>query len=305
MEYIAHISDNLILQAMTNSNKSWGMGKTPAQVTERFLHLKNSSPSELVTMAALLDPDGNVATSLKRYKLELASPSGNLKTIGIGAVFTKEEFRNRGFAEILIRNILSEAKSDGFKTAILFSDIGTKYYSKFGFQTFHDLRWVADAKYLLKTSPLQVRTAETKDIEKLMTWYEASFSKNQLRYLRETPEMWNLLRHRSEAFSDYIVSINGKDIGYFNAHVAPDKLWLHEFVLNEPELENDFAATLGQFALFNHRETIAGWLRPDTVLNGFVGQSRGTAIPMICPLVENLQFPTTDNHVHFSSIDHI
>ncbi len=305
MQYIPYLDDTQIAQAMANSIKLWGDGTTPAQATERFLKLKNSSPSRLVTMAGILDPNGNVASALKRYSFELDSPSGTLKTVAIGAVFTREEFRNRGFAQTLIENIVNEASECGFKAALLFSDIKPSYYEKMGFQALHDLSWTAEAKFLLKSARLQIRAAETSDLSKLMNWYEDSFSKGYLRYLRPTPEVWNFLRMRAQAFSDYIVSHKGKDIGYFNARATKDNLWIHEFVLPDAELENEFAATLGHFALQNNRDTVSGWLRSDKILNGFVGQSRGKAIPMIRRLSENLKLPETDSQVHFSSIDHI
>lgn len=303
MRYVSRLNSSQISQALKNSLSLWGGGKSHTLVTDRFLRLK--ADEKILSMAGILDHDGNVVASLKRYFFDLASPNGSLKTIALGAIYTREEFRNRGMAKNLIQNVLQEAKTLALcDAAILFSDIGTTYYEKFGFKPLQDLQWIAEAKALLKGSLLDVRSAEKRDTDQLISWYEKSFKNGILRIARSR-EVWGFQRERAHADCDYIVSQNNIDVGYFNAHVTDKNLWLHEFVLLDPNLENSMNATLAQFALVNHRDVIAGWLRSDRVPNGFVGTSRGKAIPMVLPLTHNVILPENDSQVHFSTIDHV
>ncbi len=302
MKYVSRLNPDQIGQALKNSLAFWSGGKTYAQVIAKFTALRGDE--KILSMAGILDHDENVTGSLKRYFFDLDSPDGPIKAIALGAIYTREEFRNRGIAKTLIQNVLEEAKQT-CDAAILFSDIGTEYYEKFGFQSLQDLRWMADAKTLLGGPTLNIRLAEKKDTDQLRSWYEKSFSRGTLRIIRSSREIWNFQRQRSGANCDHIVSQNNIDVGYFNANVTDKNLWIHEFVLLDASLEKQMNATIAQFSLINHRDTLAGWLRSDNIPNGFVGTSRGQAIPMILSLRNGIVLPENDSQVHFSSIDHV
>jgi hypothetical protein len=52
----------------------------------------------------------------------------------IGAVFTPRALRGNGHAADMIRAVLAEVREAGDPLAMLFSDIGTRYYEAFGFR---------------------------------------------------------------------------------------------------------------------------------------------------------------------------
>jgi hypothetical protein len=58
-----------------------------------------------------------------------------VKALGIGALFTRPDMRRRGAAAELLRRLMAAAEADGASLALLFSEIGTSYYERFGFRT--------------------------------------------------------------------------------------------------------------------------------------------------------------------------
>jgi hypothetical protein len=72
-------------------------------------------------------------SSAKRYELEGRLDGRDVRILGIGAVFTPAEARRRGHAADLVRRLLDQAAGEGFDLAVLFSEIGTRYYASLGF----------------------------------------------------------------------------------------------------------------------------------------------------------------------------
>ena len=52
---------------------------------------------------------------------------------GIGAVFTRPEWRGRGHASALIERMLDDARRQGALMAGLFSEIGEPFYERLGY----------------------------------------------------------------------------------------------------------------------------------------------------------------------------
>jgi len=78
--------------------------------------------------------DGNrVLASAKRYRLALQVDNEAVPIIGIGAVFTPPAERRRGHAAALIERIVDDAAREGIWAAMLFSEIGPRYYERLGF----------------------------------------------------------------------------------------------------------------------------------------------------------------------------
>ena len=82
---------------------------------------------------ALVD-DGVLLATAKRYDLRARLDGQDLGLVGIGAVFTPTAQRGRGYAAELLRRLLQRATDDGFGCAMLFSEIGPRYYERLGFQ---------------------------------------------------------------------------------------------------------------------------------------------------------------------------
>jgi len=88
---------------------------------------------ERLTRFTLLDADGALLSSLKRYRYDVRIGEDEGWMCGIGAVFTMPEHRGRGYAAALIERVVEGAREEGALAAALFSEIGESYYARLGF----------------------------------------------------------------------------------------------------------------------------------------------------------------------------
>ena len=84
---------------------------------------------------ALLDDRGEWVASAKRYWWPVRLHGRDTTMCGIGAVFTRPEWRGRGYASALIERLVDEARGQGAAVAGLFSEIGEPFYERLGFHT--------------------------------------------------------------------------------------------------------------------------------------------------------------------------
>ena len=82
---------------------------------------------------ALVDDDGRVLSSAKRYDLRAQLEGHDISVVGIAAVYTPGRVRNRGHARVLLDAITASASADGAELALLFSEIDPAYYAAAGF----------------------------------------------------------------------------------------------------------------------------------------------------------------------------
>lgn len=83
---------------------------------------------------ALVNDDGRLLASAKRYDLEAVLDGERVKAMGLGAVFTPEAHRGHGYGAELLRLMMDAAAADGFGLAMLFSEIAPSYYEHLGFR---------------------------------------------------------------------------------------------------------------------------------------------------------------------------
>ncbi len=77
--------------------------------------------------------DGELLSSFKLYRPRFRLFGETSRACVIGAVFTPRAHRRRGFADAMIRSALELSRRRGDGPALLFSDIGTRYYGAMGF----------------------------------------------------------------------------------------------------------------------------------------------------------------------------
>jgi GNAT superfamily N-acetyltransferase len=87
--------------------------------------------------AVMLKTGGEIASACKLYEMHYASRGKNFRLLGIGAIYTMERFRGKGYASGLINGIIDLAHEESFDGMILYSDIGPDYYHQFGFEEFN------------------------------------------------------------------------------------------------------------------------------------------------------------------------
>jgi GNAT superfamily N-acetyltransferase len=84
---------------------------------------------------ALLDDRGRWVASAKRYRLPIRLDRVDGWMCGLGAVFTRPEERGRGYAGVIIEQLIERSRHQRAVVAGLFSEIGEKLYARLGFQT--------------------------------------------------------------------------------------------------------------------------------------------------------------------------
>jgi predicted N-acetyltransferase YhbS len=80
-----------------------------------------------------LSLDGDIVTSCKRYQRELRCGERTFRAAGIGAVFTPESARGRGYATAFLGALLDAERAGGTDFVYLFSDIHPAFYERLGF----------------------------------------------------------------------------------------------------------------------------------------------------------------------------
>lgn len=83
---------------------------------------------------ALVDDDGRLLASAKRYRFRARLAGREVGMCGIGALFTPIDRRGQGHARRLLRELLDGERRAGVEVAALFSEIGLDYYSALGFE---------------------------------------------------------------------------------------------------------------------------------------------------------------------------
>jgi GNAT superfamily N-acetyltransferase len=83
---------------------------------------------------ALVDADGALLATAKRYRFTARAGGRTVPVLGIGALFTPEPLRRRTYATSLVERLVAEARDDGAQLAMLFSEIGTGFYERLSFR---------------------------------------------------------------------------------------------------------------------------------------------------------------------------
>ena len=104
-------------------------------------------------------------STAKRYDLRVRAGGREVPAIGIGALFTRPDARRRGAAGALLRALLAQGEAEGASLALLFSEIGTRYYERFGFRAVPVMQAVLDLKDARAPAPpaIPMRSGEAGD----------------------------------------------------------------------------------------------------------------------------------------------
>src|SRR5438105_3107551 len=110
---------------------------------------------------------GRLSSAMKTYDLRATCAGRPLRVLGVGAVFTPPELRRRGYAAAMLRAVMEDYASRGGQAAVLFSDIGVRYYERLGFRVLESRECTVAASELPRL-PGSTRPALAGD-EPLMT----------------------------------------------------------------------------------------------------------------------------------------
>jgi GNAT superfamily N-acetyltransferase len=134
MPTLVTASPELLQQILNSTHEIWSEGLSPADYG-RWQEAQMGTPWGRTHLArkALVEGDQWLA-SAKRYHFTAHIGGERASVLGIGAVFTPRDRRGRGHARDLIDRMTAEAAAEGFRYALLFSEIGPDYYASMGFE---------------------------------------------------------------------------------------------------------------------------------------------------------------------------
>lgn len=237
--------------------------------------------------------DGDLVASFKRYERVLRIRNDRLAAIGIGAVFTPETFRGRGYASAMLATALDHARRAGKDLAYLFSDIHPRFYKQLGFVELPS-RAISVRANAFAGRRFPIDALAERDWSGVQRCFEALESAREWSFVR-TPTVWNWLRlrqkHGSEHGSGQATHLVARDRRGVRAYVLGQREAAHDaFVIDEfgyaDEGARDLIAGLLRAAAGDLRRVI-GWLPPaggrDCLARGSV-RKRKDALFMAAPL---------------------
>lgn len=125
----------LLDRIFDNTCPIWSEGLTRAAYGQwNSAQLKTPWGSRHLQRFALVDEQGNLLASAKRYRYDVRLDGREGWMAGIGAVFTPEAQRGRGHATRLVEMLLERERAAGALLAGLFSEIGSQFYERLGFR---------------------------------------------------------------------------------------------------------------------------------------------------------------------------
>jgi predicted N-acetyltransferase YhbS len=296
LRYLPQLDDEQIALAASQHHAFWGgtrsLDEHVARVREQVAR------SDHMRYVGLADARGALVCSLKRYRLRLMWGEAEVEAVGIGAVFTPEAERRRGYAAELLRRLLAEASEQGAGAALLFSDIDVRYYERLGFLTLSHLSWSA-RRETLPTGPASL--GGEADLGTSCDLFERSWAAGFVRSRRDVDSFayWAWL-NRTPA--PRLLLREGEPCGYVCASANEGTLWIDEAVTVELDAPTLWAS-LRQLADEQGAARVGGWLRPDHAGGPFVASARSRCIPMAARLDARLAEPAS-LRAHFSSLDH-
>lgn len=289
IDYINKLEEKHIIESQRTSHEIWGAESSLESRIEKLQRILAFAGSSILSMSGLIDVDGNLLSSLKRYSIEIKFQDQLFKTIGLGAIFTSKIARGQGLAKILIEKVLAEEKDRGTALALLYSDIDPNYYKKFGFIDFpaYDISVSVESIPNL-SSNLELRQATPSDLQKLIEICESSFSSDQLRF-STSHKQWTFFRNLEPSSMEYIVFKEGRDLGYFclSKEKNNGEAFLKECIIPDKYLEEMFVLIKD----FCHKEGIVvlkSWSNisyPKTILKKI--NVRKVEIPMLANLAND------------------
>jgi len=132
-EVVAATGD-LLEQILDETFSLWGEGlERDAYGKYNRAQLATPWGATHLRRVALVD-NGRLLATAKRYDLSARLDGQSVRLLGLGAVFTPEAERGRGYAGDLLRRMLAAAADEGFGLALLFSEIDPRYYEHLGFR---------------------------------------------------------------------------------------------------------------------------------------------------------------------------
>ncbi len=277
MRFLPQLNEKQIELIQQQSHALWGDGSTLEDRIAKLKQLLAFGPEQLKMCG--LEIDGKLVSSLKRYRLAYHTPTGLMPTIGLGAIFTPESERGKGYAGQLIKATLKEAADEGFSGAMLFSDIGAKYYEQFGFRAFPLNRAIVAANSETLPANLRLIPSTPQDIRKLLAFREQYRPQNNWTTFYDSKN-WPLFCAWALDEPPILIEYRGTEIGYISVATGKEALGVPEICVPE-SFRPQVWSILKTIAHERKLTAIRGWLRSDQAPPEAAWTQLSEPVPMI------------------------
>jgi GNAT superfamily N-acetyltransferase len=271
----------------------WAGERTHARYIEQSAQIARCGYGRRHYRTVGLYDQEQLLASFKRYERTLRFGSERLRAVGIGAVFTPEALRGRGYASAMLALELDRALAEGIDFAFLFSDIRPQFYTDLGFVALPSRSMTLRADTLPR-SRVEVARLDERDWTGVQRCFELGERHRPWAFVR-TPLVWQWLQLRMRHGSEHPESIEtnlvvrrGRAIA---AYVLGARSPEHDaFILDEYGFADAQAAALIPALLRSAAgdlRRITGWLPPDAsrdVLPRASVRKRPKAVFMVAPL---------------------
>ena len=284
--------DEYVREVLPETHELWGGKRTFESYAEDFRGMADSAYLKRRRFVVGLYVDEVLVCSCKLYDREIRWGHKTLRATGIGAVFTPELLRGRGYASVMLGALLDEERDAGRDLAFLFSDIHPVFYERLGFIALPS-RLLTLRATSLDGSPAGGVPLEASDWAGVRRCFDALEAERPWSFKR-TPLVWDWMRgmwsrpvEASMQRVHLVVRRNRSLIAYTLGRRIPSK---DTFVVDDFAFEGEAGrAVLPALlrAAAGDLRRVGGWLPPsparDVLPRGSV-RPRKDAIFMLAPL---------------------
>jgi predicted N-acetyltransferase YhbS len=276
---------------LPRSSALWAGARSFARYADEFFAVAESSWGKRRFRTLGLFDENELVASCKRYERALRCGERSYKAAGIGAVFTPEDLRGRGYATALLGALLDAERDAGTDLVYLFSDIHPAFYERLGFVALPS-RTVALRADALSAERVEVAALGDADATSVRRLFAALDARRLFAFARTALDWeWQRLRAASHEHGAPLVRLGVRRGRALAAYVtgrripAADAFVVDEFAFARAEDARLIAPLLRAGA--GDLRTVRGWLPPavarDALPRGAV-RARKDAIAMVLPL---------------------
>ena len=284
-------SEQYAHDVLPRSRALWAGARTFDQYVAEFFATANSGWGKRRFRTLGLRVGGELVASCKRYARVLRCGDRTYEAAGIGAVFTPDELRGRGYATALLGAFLDAERAAGTDLAYLFSDIHPAFYERIGFVALPS-RTISLRAGMLLGERVEVAVLGDGDATAVRRVFGALDARRPFAFARTPLDWeWQRLRASSREHGGGVISLGVRRGRALAAYVTGRRIPAADaFVLDELAFARDddarCVAPLLRAAAGDLR-TIRGWLPPavarEALPRGAV-RARADAIAMVLPL---------------------
>ena len=292
------LSHEQVYQAQQMSHGLWSGGETLEQRMHRLRELQHHYPGAF-RYVGIVDGARTIA-SMKLYSCFVQVDGEQVHCVGLGAIFTRDDMRRKGYAAKLIRSVTQEAMASGIEGIYLWSDIGTRFYENFGFTPYEQTkdRYVCKRVGIRDTTNFRLARKEDR-LFQLQSYHDVA-QKAPLSTMR-TKDLWGFYRIINDANDHIVLASNGDRIGYFSASVEKNALWIDEAIAL-PGFESNLWQSICTFAASRDVNEAFSWRQPFGVLPSPINSE---AVRKPIPMLKLFgRKPPETRGFYFGALDH-